>query len=151
MYQHFDGQVIGRRVTSVWRPYMVATTILVFVLFAVAMFSHRPTPVVAPAPTESVRYDAPTEDLIVYMVRRGDTLASIAERHHVSWQVLWELNREVLLFNAEDHCRAFDEDYTQNELRRGRFCNQLFVDERGSELVSVNTLKAGDMLVVPQR
>ena len=38
----------------------------------------------------------PGDDIVFYTVQQGDTLYSIARHYGVSWQALWEANKNVL-------------------------------------------------------
>jgi LysM repeat protein len=49
-----------------------------------------------PAPAQTVQYTAPQSSGGTYVVRSGDTLASIAAAHGTTWQALWAKNQGIV-------------------------------------------------------
>lgn len=155
MFQRSGRLVVGEPEPRPWRSLAIAWLLVLIFVCGLGSLLFNPQPIVSMAatvPLSVVREfeKAPVDPTLVYTVRSGDTLDAIGERHAVSWQFLWELNRDVLSFNAENHCRDLSLAFTQREVRRGRFCNELVFDERGVPLVAANTVKAGDVILVPK-
>lgn len=74
-----------------------------------------PTPVPEPTPTPTPE---PTE--IKYIIKRGDTLTSIAKQYGTTWKNIYEINKQVIDSTAKKHgqvTKFYNHIYPGTELR----------------------------------
>ncbi len=177
MHHKVGRMVIGRYETHLWRTSAIIAVVIALAVWALNAFLVDPkSPETLPLPMpfealrsphfewrpqwsqaleegeqEGVRHsDVPSsQDLLVYTVQPGDTLVTIAKHHRVSWQILWTINREMLIMNVDEYCGGLGVSYTHREDRQGAFCNHLRFGPDGTPRVFVNTVKPGDLIVIP--